>query len=154
MAGRQRSHTSDLHLVRGLAAGLFAHTVALVASRRHGAMDKRTLALALVAKHRLGDVRMIPAGRELDRMIAEQVMGWVPYDGHWIVPDGTSYGRMVDFPETLICDDRDDSAGLPHYSTAGSAALKVWEKLVEMGYRVSVCWGPGWGQCADTGFEP
>ena len=83
---------------------------------------------------------MISAGRELDRMIVEEVMGWQRRDGYWITPDD----RMVDFPEILICDDRDDSAGLPHYSTDGSAALKVWEKLVGMGYRVSVCWGPGW----------
>jgi hypothetical protein len=69
----------------------------------------------------------VPAGRELDALVAEKVMGWVSHDWFWTTPDS----RQVDFPEILKHDDRDDSDGLPHYSTAIKVAWEVIRKMME-----------------------
>jgi hypothetical protein len=94
-------------------------------------MDKRTLALALVAKYRMGDVQV---SRGLDRLIAEKVMGWTPLSGYWVTPDD----RMVDFPETLKSDDRSESAGLPHYSTNIATAWNAFWTVAGNPYKWAI----------------
>lgn len=60
-------------------------------------------------------------GRELDKLIAERVLGWV----------------------TLLPGSNTQVGLFSPYSTDIAAAWQVVEKLVDMGYVVSICWGPG-----------
>ena len=72
--------------------------------------------------------------RKLDALMAEKVMEWRRYDGFWITPDG----RHVDFPEILTCDDRSDSAGLPHYSIDAGTAWDAFCTIVKDFYKWAI----------------
>lgn len=60
------------------------------------------------------------AGRELDALIAEKVMGLGQYQGKWLEPPRDPLSPVMG---TLI--------DLPHYSTNIAAAWQVVEKLIE-----------------------
>ena len=73
----------------------------------------------------------LPAGRDLDALIAEKVMGWTITAPNW--------GHREIFPPFDPPEDPDDqctshsvAADIPHYSTDISAA---WEAVETMGYR-------------------
>lgn len=66
------------------------------------------------------------AGRELDALIAEKVMGWT-----WKEVEGEQY----------LYPPRPGDVNIPHYSTDIAAAWQVVEKLAELGMLTSVCWG-------------
>lgn len=91
------------------------------------------------------------AGRELDALVAGQVMGWrlVTKAGgrlYWHGPDGL-----------WLCGEYD----LPHYSTDTAAAMQIIEKLRPMGFAVTIMDTDArvkgnWSVCFDTpaaGFE-
>ena len=73
---------------------------------------------------RWGEIYDMPAGRDLDRLIAEKVMDWGDF---WTDPQGILlYGNP---PHNTIEDDR---IPVPYYSTDMSAAWTIVEKLRDM----------------------
>ena len=77
------------------------------------------------------DIRNMEAGRELDALVAEKVMGWQWYDGHGTA--GPSYwetqgGEFAHFGEF-------------EPSTDIAAAWEVVEKMAELVGPISVAWG-------------
>jgi hypothetical protein len=90
------------------------------------------------------------AGRELDALIAEKVMGSVPcdkwrpftaYPAQWVKDTGECYHASCHPPQM----------GPPHYSTDIAAAWAVVERLVVLGHPVELSLEPNDnGQCLCT----
>jgi hypothetical protein len=75
------------------------------------------------------------AGREMDKLVAEKVMGWSGFccyaaeEDLWgVPPDGKGEGLELNVP-------------IPDYSWDIVAAWRVVERLAEIEGPVSVCWG-------------
>jgi hypothetical protein len=92
------------------------------------------------------DTDQVPAGRELDALVAEKVMGWSRktgvdgWDDMWPPGENGNIERRVTAP---------GFGGLPHYSTDVAAAWKVVEKLHQSRFivRLSISNGQyGWSQ--------
>ena len=80
------------------------------------------------------DYSTMEAGREMDALVAEKVMGSVPCDAweihntrSWVL--GDSCGHSSCYPE---------NSGPPEYSTNISAAWEVVKKIFSMGFEISV----------------
>jgi hypothetical protein len=91
----------------------------------------------------------LPAGREMDALVAERVMGYSyqkSKHGHWKVtgPNGVTsepmYGAAKFDPETgePIVDDWWCGVDLPDYSIDIAAAWRVVDRLNEIGWLVTV----------------
>lgn len=95
----------------------------------------------------------MPAGREMDALIAETAMGW--QWGVWDIKTNELYGSHVGFIPASIRTVRelepsladwqrpatgteelnsDDYMHVPYYSTDISEAFKIFDKLIELGY--------------------
>jgi hypothetical protein len=98
------------------------------------------------------DVSTLPAGRELDALVAERVMGMVwrhsdsppagfrsprMYDTpwRWLIPSDNAYPRATG-------DEKPYLENIPHYSTDIAAAFQVVEKLRADDYQVIVVCEP------------
>lgn len=112
------------------------------------------------------------AGRELDTLVAERVMGWKwmsracdsknanPYRSAWLFPPDSvdvDTGREGLFGEPIIVRNgivgpfreydggrKEQGGNLPHYSTDIAAAMEVVEKMREQGFIVSMMSDPPW----------
>ena len=89
------------------------------------------------------------AGRELDAMVAEKVMGWNIINKHMGSPPKETWDE-----DTVVC-----IAPIPHYSTDIAAAWKVVEKMQyfqkpsQMGHplHLKYCWWVNkWWACVES----
>lgn len=71
------------------------------------------------------------AGRELDALVAEKVMGFSPVE--WS-------GQPGDM--ALVYGDQETGGIVPRYSTNVGAAWQVVEKMSALSWRATVCWAP------------
>lgn len=83
-------------------------------------------------------VKIIP--REIDRLVAERVMGWTN-----VSVEGTRFGTT---PEGKV------HAIVPQYSTDMSAAWKVVERLRLLGYQGGIDWATESGYECAFGSSP
>ena len=83
------------------------------------------------------DIDKLEAGRELDALVAEKVMGWTwcagprPFDGmimRWLFAPGKEKLSLAKGNEPM------GSLSMPHYSTDVAAAWEVVERLVDDGH--------------------
>jgi hypothetical protein len=102
------------------------------------------------------EVLNMPAGREMDALIAEKVMGWI-YSDSWeqLVPSGHADPPIwsdwewdieeltyVKHPINMMggVSYRGDKPYIPEYSTNISAAWKIVEKMINDGYDIVDIW--------------
>ena len=97
----------------------------------------------------------MPAGRELDALVAEKVMGFClcPYDPKWMRAD-TGSGIWID-GDTWRCTDHGKPAFTPwrSYSTDIAAAWEVVEKMREDYEPRIELWDEGWEVTILTGTD-
>lgn len=80
------------------------------------------------------DVDSMPAGREMDAMVAERVMGWkLNMGGRVVRPDGSSFKGPVE-DRWLDPNPHYQQYSLAPYSTDIAAAWKVVEKMLELDF--------------------
>ena len=88
------------------------------------------------------NVDEMEAGRCLDALVAERVMGWtevvvsgMPREGLGVPPEGDALYQVVVIWDVKLT--------IPSYSTDIAAAWGIVEKLATKHYITSVGWGPG-----------
>lgn len=79
----------------------------------------------------------MPAGREMDALVAEKVMGWILSPAKWLVRDRKAIAIPGNPIGPKTWEDL-DAPGLPRYSTDIAAAWQVVEKLFAIGSFFSV----------------
>lgn len=84
------------------------------------------------------EIDALPAGRELDALVAERVMGWTNIST--LSPQGRYFGaRHFGWHETLRGSVPEHGrVALPSYSTDIAAGWEVVEKLVSLGWHFTI----------------
>ena len=81
----------------------------------------------------------MPAGRELDALVAEKVMGWritawndgEPWGNREVFPP---FEPINGIPADCDCISHSEAGEPPHYSTDIAAAWEVFQKVTDLGY--------------------
>jgi len=90
----------------------------------------------------------LAAGRELDALVAEKVMGWTSLGGRWTDANRSGYEwrfAPLDAPPNSVCSLDRTRCTSPAFSTEIEAAWCVVQRLVSLNYVVEINVGQEFG---------